>query len=109
MEKNLSEFIKNYERAFAWNGAEINLTAFFKAAEKFKREWFKENRHCAVCDKKLSEANAAPVLDYNFNADLCTEHAEYGMVFQMSIVRHKLGFSETPYADPIRNIPDFYE
>ena len=104
---NLLEFCQEWAQKYGAIEKASDLKAFFIDAEKFKFEWNENNRHCEICDVKLTNENFAGLdsHDYNF---CCKENSQFKNVFQPSIIRHKLGIQETRYAEP-RNIPSFYQ
>lgn len=105
--KNLKEFAHQY--SVNLSGIEdAELVKFFIAAEKFKFEWNESNRHCDICDVKLTNENFAGLDGGKAFNYCCKNHAEYSNVFQTSIIRYRLGFQDNPYPMP-RNIPSFYD
>lgn len=94
--KNLRDFSQIYVLKFTEDT--FDLVEFYKAANRFEYEWLQENKHCAICDKKLPDHDPDPVAFHY----ICSEHRGYAQTFQVDVQRKKLGFPQ------IRNTPNFY-
>jgi hypothetical protein len=79
------------------------LKKFFIEAEEFKTEWLKLNRHCDLCDVKLTPENYTDKHQEFHISYCCDKHAEYRTNYKISESREKLGFPLN------RNIPSFFD
>lgn len=76
-----------------------DLVDMYKAARELEFRW--QLYHCAFCGKRLTDEEVRNHQPDHYHL-MCGEHLEYAQVYQLNILRNKLGLT-------IFEIPGFYD